>query len=74
MTVSRAIRHPEMVSEELRTRIDDAVLKLAYIPNHLASALAGRHGVPDLELLSLDERVRSCGVALGFKVLPATLQ
>lgn len=43
VTVSRAIRHPEMVSEELRKRIDDAVLKLAYIPNHLASALASTH-------------------------------
>lgn len=40
VTVSRAIRHPEMVSEQLRKRIDDAVLELAYIPNHLASALA----------------------------------
>lgn len=40
VTVSRAIRHPEMVSEPLRQRIDEAVLKLNYIPNHLASALA----------------------------------
>jgi LacI family gluconate utilization system Gnt-I transcriptional repressor len=40
VTVSRAIRHPEMVSEELRNRIDDAVRTLNYIPNHLASALA----------------------------------
>ena len=40
VTVSRAIRHPEMVSEDLRKRIDDAVLSLNYIPNHLASALA----------------------------------
>lgn len=40
VTVSRAIRHPEMVSAELRTRIDDAVRSLSYIPNHLASALA----------------------------------
>jgi LacI family gluconate utilization system Gnt-I transcriptional repressor len=40
VTVSRAIRHPEMVSDDLRTRIDDAVLSLNYIPNHLASALA----------------------------------
>jgi LacI family gluconate utilization system Gnt-I transcriptional repressor len=40
VTVSRAIRHPEMVSEELRSRIDDAVRTLNYIPNHLASALA----------------------------------
>jgi LacI family gluconate utilization system Gnt-I transcriptional repressor len=40
VTVSRAIRHPEMVSDDLRKRIDDAVIKLNYIPNHLASALA----------------------------------
>ncbi len=40
VTVSRAIRHPEMVSDELRLRIDDAVRALSYIPNHLASALA----------------------------------
>ena len=40
VTVSRAIRHPQMVSEDLRKRIDEAVLKLNYIPNHLASALA----------------------------------
>ena len=43
VTVSRAIRHPEMVSESLRQRIDEAVLKLNYIPNHLASALASTH-------------------------------
>jgi LacI family gluconate utilization system Gnt-I transcriptional repressor len=40
VTVSRAIRHPEMVSEELRRRVEAAVASLNYIPNHLASALA----------------------------------
>ena len=40
VTVSRAIRHPEMVSEALRLRIEAAVASLNYIPNHLASALA----------------------------------
>src|SRR3569623_712352 len=40
VTVSRAIRHPEMVSADLRNRIDAAVTALNYIPNHLASALA----------------------------------
>ena len=40
VTVSRAIRQPEMVSEALRERINDAVASLNYIPNHLASALA----------------------------------
>lgn len=40
VTVSRAIRQPEMVSAELRGRIDTAITSLNYIPNHLASALA----------------------------------
>jgi LacI family transcriptional regulator, gluconate utilization system Gnt-I transcriptional repressor len=40
VTVSRAIRHPEMVSDALRERITDAVTSLNYIPNNLASALA----------------------------------
>lgn len=40
VTVSRAIRHPEMVSEKLRRKINQAVRKLNYIPNHLARALA----------------------------------
>lgn len=40
VTVSRAIRHPEMVYEELRKRIAGAVRKLNYIPSHLASARA----------------------------------
>ncbi len=40
VTVSRAIRQPDMVSAELRDRIEAAVASLNYIPNHLASALA----------------------------------
>jgi predicted nucleic acid-binding protein len=37
---------------------------------HLASALVARSVIPDLVLLSLDQRVRENGTALGFKVLP----
>jgi LacI family transcriptional regulator, gluconate utilization system Gnt-I transcriptional repressor len=40
VTVSRALRKPEMVSLALRERIESAVRELAYIPNQLASALA----------------------------------
>ncbi|MEO6395951.1 MAG: LacI family DNA-binding transcriptional regulator [Devosia sp.] len=40
VTVSRVIRHPDMVSDALRKRVGDAVSALNYIPNHLASALA----------------------------------
>jgi uncharacterized protein with PIN domain len=37
---------------------------------HLASALVAGAAVPDLALLSLDERVRSNAERLGFRVVP----
>jgi predicted nucleic acid-binding protein len=37
---------------------------------HLASALTVRSTMSDLALLSLDQRVRDNGIALGFDVLP----
>lgn len=37
---------------------------------HLASALVGQTAIPDLALLSLDNRIRSASQALGFVVLP----
>lgn len=37
---------------------------------HLAAALVAAAAVPDLALLSLDQRVRRCGQELGFEVLP----
>jgi hypothetical protein len=37
---------------------------------HLASALVASARLPDLALLSLDERVRSAGRALGLPVVP----
>lgn len=40
VTVSRAIRHPEMVTPKLRKRIDKAIQELAYVPNRAASMLA----------------------------------
>ncbi|MDU8923415.1 LacI family DNA-binding transcriptional regulator [Pasteurellaceae bacterium LIM206] len=40
MTVSRALRTPEMVSDELRSKIERAVRKLGYIPNSAARQLA----------------------------------
>ena len=49
VTASRVMRKPEMVSADLRARVDSAVRELAYIPNQLASAIAssrtGRVGV-----------------------------
>ena len=37
---------------------------------HLASALVVRSAVSDVELLSLDDRIRRAGVQLGFRVQP----
>jgi LacI family transcriptional regulator, gluconate utilization system Gnt-I transcriptional repressor len=43
VTVSRALRNPQMVSPALRERVAAAVRELAYVPNQLASALASAH-------------------------------
>ena len=40
LTASRVMRRPEMVSAELRGRVEAAMRELAYVPNQLASALA----------------------------------
>ena len=40
ITVSRALRNPEIVSPQLRQRIENAVAKLGYFPNLAASRLA----------------------------------
>jgi predicted nucleic acid-binding protein len=38
---------------------------------HLATAVLARSMVPDLALLSLDERIRRSAEQMGFRVLPA---
>jgi LacI family gluconate utilization system Gnt-I transcriptional repressor len=43
ITVSRFIRDPRQVSDELRTRIETAVAELEYVPNRIAQGLAGSH-------------------------------
>lgn len=47
---------------------DDAIRSLDAI--HLATAVVMRSSVGEISVLSLDERVRSNAVALGFRVLP----
>lgn len=42
ITVSRALRRPEMVSEKLREKIGQAVRELGYVPDPAARALASR--------------------------------
>jgi len=39
---------------------------------HLATAVLARSLVPDLAVLSLDERVRRSAEQMGFRVLPST--
>lgn len=43
MTVSRALRTPDQVSDKLREKIEQAVESLGYIPNGAAGALASAH-------------------------------
>jgi LacI family gluconate utilization system Gnt-I transcriptional repressor len=43
MTASRAISQPDMVSPALRTRVEQAVAQLGYVPNGAARALASAH-------------------------------
>lgn len=43
ITISRALRNPEIVSEDLRQTILRTVDEMGYIPNLAARALAGRH-------------------------------
>lgn len=53
------VRHP-FPAEPVRTL--DAI--------HLASALVARRAMPELAMLSLDERIRRCGRQLGLPALP----
>ena len=58
VTVSRVLRHPEMVSEALRSRVENAVAELGYVRNQLASALAStRSGVIGVTVPSLTNGV-----------------
>lgn len=47
---------------------DDGIRSLDAI--HLATAVVVGASAPELEVLSLDERVRSNALALGFRVFP----
>jgi predicted nucleic acid-binding protein len=57
--VSERARRP-LPSEPVRTL--DAI--------HIASALVARKAVPQLAMLSLDDRIRAAANRLGFRVLP----
>ncbi len=73
--LSRASGHWNLV------RLSDEIVSRARLPFpveptrtldalHLASALVVRAAEPELTMLSLDERVRDCTLALGLGLLP----
>ncbi len=76
VTASRVLRQPAMVSDELRQRVVAAVRALAYVPNHLASALASsRTGIVGALVPSLTNGVFSDYLrALHDVFLPAGFQ
>ncbi len=76
VTASRALRRPEMVSADLRERVEQAVERLAYVPNQLASALASsRTGTIGVLVPSLTNGVFADYLkALHDSFLPAGFQ
>jgi LacI family transcriptional regulator, gluconate utilization system Gnt-I transcriptional repressor len=79
ITVSRALRNPEIVSEELREVILPLIEEMGYVPDLAARALASRHSgiigvvVPALNqqvfmnvMLGIEERVRSTDLHIQY--------
>lgn len=74
-TLARAASHwvllrigPEVVERARRPFPLEPVRTLDAL--HIATALVVRGAIADTDLLSLDDRVRACGTALGFRILP----
>ncbi len=58
MTVSRALNHPDKVTEALRTRVQSAVAELGYVHNHVARSLSSsRSTTIGLVLPSLENSI-----------------
>lgn len=80
MTVSRALKAPETVSEETRERISAAIEQTGYIPNRLAGNLSSQHSnvvglvFPSLRNSLFSETIQTTAETLGkagFHVLIA---
>lgn len=71
MTVSRALRAPDTVSEDTRERIAEAIEKTGYIPNRLAGNLSSQHSdviglvVPSLRNSLFADTIQAIADALG---------
>lgn len=74
MTVSRALRTPEQVSDKLREKIEAAVQELGYMPNLAASALASASSwtiamvVPNLSKLAVRDVRRATAGAPASRI------
>ncbi len=79
ITISRALRNPDIVSEELREVILRTVEEMGYIPNLAARALAGRHSgivgviTPSLHhpcftgvMMGIEERLRATDLRVQY--------
>jgi LacI family gluconate utilization system Gnt-I transcriptional repressor len=79
ITVSRALRLPDLVSEKTRARVLEAVEALGYVPNHSASSLASRRSgllgvlVPTIGNSIFAETVRGLSDAVGARGLQILL-
>lgn len=69
MTVSRALRSPERVGEELRRRIEDAARQLGYVPNRAASALASARSMTVAVLVPSLENVLFINTLSGIRAV-----
>jgi LacI family gluconate utilization system Gnt-I transcriptional repressor len=71
MTVSRALRSPEMVTPETLQRIEDAVKKIGYLPDRIAGSLSSRKSnvigliVPSLRNSLFAETIQGIADKLG---------
>lgn len=71
MTVSRALRHPEIVDAETLKRIHAAIKATGYLPNRVAGSLASQHSnivgliVPSLRNSLFAETVKGVADTLG---------
>lgn len=71
MTVSRALRTPELVSDSLRDKIESAVKQLGYIPNSAARELAS---VSSRNIVIVTASITSSENALILSALQKTLK
>ncbi|MBI1209450.1 MAG: LacI family DNA-binding transcriptional regulator [Azospirillum sp.] len=67
ITVSRALRTPETVSEALRTRIAEACDRLGYVPSRVASALASARSMTISVLIPSLSNIVFIDVIVGIK-------